>query len=86
MLVAADLQRPAAIDQLITLGHQTSVPVFHSKEIKDPALLCAESVKSAKLEGRDILIMDTAGRLHVDESLMAELRKVKDSVQPKRSA
>lgn len=83
MLVAADLQRPAAIDQLITLGSQIDVPVFYSKDTKDPVALCRESVKKAKSEARDILILDTAGRLHIDESLMAELRNIRDAVLPK---
>ncbi len=83
MLVAADLQRPAAIDQLITLGSQIEVPVFYSKDIKDPVHLCIESVKKSKIEARDILILDTAGRLHIDETLMTELKKIKESITPK---
>jgi len=83
MLVAADLQRPAAIDQLIALGSQIDVPVYFSKDTKDPVTLCYDSVKKAKLDARDIVILDTAGRLHIDESLMAELKKIKDSVSPK---
>lgn len=83
MLVAADLQRPAAIEQLITLGSQIDVPVFYSKDTKDPVALCGESIKKARLDARDILILDTAGRLHIDEGLMAELKNVKDAVSPK---
>jgi signal recognition particle subunit SRP54 len=83
MLVAADLQRPAAIDQLVTLGSQIDVPVYYSKEIHDPITLCNESVKKARLEARDIVILDTAGRLHIDDSLMTELRKIKENVLPK---
>jgi signal recognition particle subunit SRP54 len=83
MLVAADLQRPAAIDQLITLGSQIDVPVYYSKEIKDPINLCLESIKKAKLDARDIVIFDTAGRLHIDESLMRELKTIKEKVFPK---
>jgi len=83
MLVAADLQRPAAIEQLITLGSQIDVPVFYSKDTKDPVALCGESIKKARLDARDILILDTAGRLHIDEGLMAELKNVKDAVFPK---
>lgn len=83
MLVAADLQRPAAIDQLIALGSQIDVPVFYSKDIRDPVTLCIESVKKSKIDARDILILDTAGRLHIDETLMAELKKIKESVSPK---
>lgn len=83
MLVAADLQRPAAIDQLVTLGSQIDVPVYHSKDEKDPVTLCIDSVKRAKLDGRDILILDTAGRLHIDDSLMTELKNIKQSVSPR---
>jgi signal recognition particle subunit SRP54 len=83
MLVAADLQRPAAIDQLITLGSQINVPVYSSKESRDPVALSEESIRKAKLDARDIVILDTAGRLHIDESLMTELRKIKEEVFPK---
>lgn len=83
LLVAADLQRPAAIEQLITLGAQINVPVYSSKETKDPVALCEESIRKSKLDARDIVILDTAGRLHIDESLMAELRKIKEKVLPK---
>ena len=85
LLVACDLQRPAAIDQLITLGNQIGVNVFYSRELKDPASLAAEAVKKAKIDANDILILDTAGRLHIDESLMAELKKVKTSISPKET-
>jgi signal recognition particle subunit SRP54 len=83
MLVAADLQRPAAIEQLITLGAQINVPVYSSKETRDPVALCEESIRKSKLDARDIVILDTAGRLHIDETLMAELRKIKEKVLPK---
>jgi signal recognition particle subunit SRP54 len=83
LLVAADLKRPAAIDQLITLGKQLDVPVYSSKENKDPVSLCAEALKQSRLEARDIVIIDTAGRLHIDEELMDELRRVKDKAQPR---
>lgn len=83
LLVAADLQRPAAIEQLIALGAQINVPVYSSKETKDPVALCEESIRKSKLDAMDIVILDTAGRLHIDESLMAELRKIKEKVLPK---
>jgi len=83
MLVAADLRRPAARDQLATLGSQIGVPVHYSKEINDPVTLCKESVRRARVDAKDIVILDTAGRLHIDESLMSELRKIKESVSPK---
>jgi len=82
MLVAADLQRPAAIEQLKTLGEQTGVPAYYSMETKDPVEVCAGALKEAKLEGRDIVILDTAGRLHIDEPLMSELERVKENAKP----
>ncbi len=82
MLVACDLQRPAAIDQLITLGKQLAVPVYFSKDVKDPVALAAEAVKKAKTEANDIVIVDTAGRLHIDEALMNELKDIRESVSP----
>lgn len=83
MLVAADLQRPAAIQQLITLGEQIKVPVYHSLETKDPVAVCSDALSKAKADGRDIIILDTAGRLHVDDDLMDQLKNVRDAVQPK---
>lgn len=83
LLVAADLQRPAAIDQLIALGSQIDVPVYHSKDTGNPVELCAGSIKKAKIEAHDIVILDTAGRLHIDESLMTELKLIKSAVSPK---
>ena len=82
MLVAADLQRPAAIQQLITLGEQIDIPVHYSMDVKDPVKVCEGALKLSKTEGRDILILDTAGRLHIDEELMGQLKSVKDSLEP----
>jgi len=83
MLVAADLQRPAAIDQLVTLGKQIDIPVFHSYEIKDPRELCREALKKSVIDRMDPVIVDTAGRMHVDEDLMKELQDVREILQPK---
>lgn len=83
LLVAADLQRPAAIDQLVTLGKQLDIPVHFSKEIKYPSILCEDALKKAKLDGRDILIIDTAGRLHIDAELMEQLKEIRSKVTPK---
>ncbi|HSW61906.1 MAG TPA: signal recognition particle protein [Dissulfurispiraceae bacterium] len=83
LLVAADLQRPAAIDQLITLGKQLDLPVYSDKGTKDPVAVCREALKKARLDGRDVVLVDTAGRLHIDDELMDQLRKVKEAVQPK---
>jgi signal recognition particle subunit SRP54 len=85
LLVACDLQRPAAIDQLITLGSQIGVPVYASRDSKDPVAVTAEALKKARTDAHDIMIVDTAGRLHVDESLMAELKSVKNSLDPKET-
>ncbi len=82
LLVAADLQRPAAIEQLITLGKQIDIPVFYSKDEKNPVNLCMEAVKKARLDARDIVILDTAGRLHIDDSLMKELSEIKSRISP----
>jgi signal recognition particle subunit SRP54 len=82
ILVAADLQRPAAIQQLVTLGRQIDVPVYHSFEEKSPVSLAVRSLKQARSEAADILIIDTAGRLHIDDGLMEELKNIKNTVSP----
>lgn len=82
MLAAADLQRPAAIDQLEVLGGQIDVPVYADREIKDPVKVCQAAVKEAKSNGSQVLILDTAGRLAIDEELMAELTNIESRVQP----
>ena len=85
LLVAADLQRPAAIDQLVMLGKQIDIPVYHSRDTKNPVDLCSDAVKRARLDARDILLIDTAGRLHIDESLMTELQNIRTTVTPKET-
>jgi len=80
-LVAADLQRPAAIDQLIQLGAQVDVPVY-ADERSDPVRAVRDGIERAKAEGRDVVILDTAGRLHVDEPLMEELAAVRREAKP----
>jgi len=82
LLVAADLQRPAAIEQLVTLGSQIEIPVFHSRDATDPVAVCNESIAYAKREGRDIVIFDTAGRLHIDEPLMEQLKNIREATSP----
>jgi signal recognition particle subunit SRP54 len=79
-LVAADLQRPAAIDQLQQLGRQIGVTVFTGSD--DPVAVSLAGVEGAKAEGLDVVILDTAGRLHVDEELMEELAAVRDATKP----
>ncbi len=85
MLVAADLQRPAAVDQLITLGKQIEVPVFYSREMKDPVTLCGDAAKKARLDANDVMILDTAGRFHIDVDLMKELAEIKAKAGPKET-
>ncbi len=82
MLVALDTERPAAIDQLRTLGEQIGVPVYTTHPGDDPVSIFPEALKKAKLEGRDVLILDTAGRLHVDEGLMSQLEELKKGANP----
>jgi signal recognition particle subunit SRP54 len=81
-LVPADVYRPAAIDQLKKLGEQLSVPVFDSTAKMDPVQICLQARVAAQKEGCDILLLDTAGRLHIDEALMDELVQIKDAVSP----
>ena len=81
-LVPADVYRPAAIDQLSKLGQQLSVPVFPSSPEMDPVQICQEARTTAHRTGCDTLLIDTAGRLHIDEALMDELSRIKDAVKP----
>ena len=81
-LVPADVYRPAAIDQLSKLGQQLSVPVFPSSLEIDPVQICQEARTTAHRTGCDTLLIDTAGRLHIDEALMDELSRIKDAVKP----
>ena len=80
-LVPADLARPAAIEQLEQLGKQIQIPVYRSEQ-RDPVAVAREGLERAKAEGIDVLIVDTAGRLHVDEALMAELVAIRDVTKP----
>jgi len=81
LLVAADLQRPAAIEQLKVLGKQLGVPVFHEAGLTAPEL-CVKAVSVATKDDRDVVILDTAGRLHVDDELMAEVAKIHQLAKP----
>jgi signal recognition particle subunit SRP54 len=81
MLVADDLQRPAAIDQLITLGQQLNVPVY-SEQSQDAVKVAKNAVQHAKTIGVDVVILDTAGRLHVDEEMMTQISDIAKAVQP----
>ncbi len=81
-LVPADVYRPAAIDQLKKLGSQLGVPVFNSDPAMDPVQICQDARAEAQNSGYDTVILDTAGRLHVDEELMGELVKIKEALNP----
>jgi signal recognition particle subunit SRP54 len=82
LLAACDLQRPAAIDQLKTLGQQIGVSVFSLPGEKDPIRVAKDALKQAKEGQHDVLIIDTAGRLHIDDELMTQLEKMKEVLQP----
>src|SRR3712207_757828 len=81
-LVAADLQRPAAIDQLEQLGRQIQIPVYADRSTRDAVAVARHGLEQARAQGRDVLIVDTAGRLQIDEELMEELAAVRNEVKP----
>lgn len=81
LLVAADIKRPAAVEQLKVLGRNLEIPVFHEDGV-GPAQLCAKGVEEAKRAGADLVILDTAGRLHVDDELMAEVAEIAKLTNP----
>ncbi len=80
LLVGADLDRPAAVEQLRTLGREIGVPVW--SEGRDPVKLAKNGVREAERTGADVVIVDTAGRLHVDPEMMKQARKIKDVTKP----
>ena len=82
LLVATDIYRPAAITQLQVLGEKLDVPVYTLGEKASPVNICKGAMKAAREGGRDVVIIDTAGRLHIDEELMAELVEIKDNIKP----
>lgn len=82
LLVAADVYRPAAIDQLETIGKQLSLPVFSVGTEISPVDIANQAIEHAKEEHYDYVIIDTAGRLHIDENLMDELKQIKANVKP----
>lgn len=83
LLAACDLQRPAAIEQLKTLGASIGVPVFHLEGEKNPVKVAQKALEKAEKEGFDVLIADTAGRLHIDEELMQELEAMRKILLPR---
>lgn len=82
LLVACDVYRPAAVKQLQVVGAQIDVPVFSIDGCTDPVKIANEGIEHAKKHGHDIVFLDTAGRLHIDEALMQELKTIKQTVQP----
>lgn len=82
LLVAGDIYRPAAIKQLETLGQQLNMPVFSLGDQISPVEIAKQAIEKAKEEHLDYVLVDTAGRLHIDESLMGELQQIKEAVNP----
>ena len=82
LLVACDVYRPAAIEQLKVLGQQIGVPVFTEDGSKNPVKIALEAIRQAKLQGNDVVIIDTAGRLAIDQEMMNEISAVKEAVKP----
>ena len=82
LLVACDVYRPAAVEQLRVLAEQIEVPIYMNLESKDPVQIAREGVLEAKSKGYDTVIVDTAGRLAIDEELMQEIAAIKDACQP----
>ena len=82
LLVATDVYRPAAIDQLVTLGKQINVPVFEMGSDANPVEIARQGIAKAKADGIDTVIVDTAGRLQIDQSMMDELAQIKAAIQP----
>lgn len=82
MLVACDVYRPAAIEQLRVLGGAIQVPVYTDETTKDPVKIAKDAIKEAKLKGNDVVIIDTAGRLAIDEAMMKEIESIKNAINP----
>lgn len=82
LLVACDVYRPAAIDQLHVLGEQLDIEVFSNKEEKDPVKIASEAINHARSKGFNVVIVDTAGRLAIDEFMMNEIARVKEAIKP----
>ncbi|MBK7341117.1 MAG: signal recognition particle protein [Saprospiraceae bacterium] len=82
LLTACDVYRPAAIDQLSVLGEQIDVPVYKNLGSQDPVTIAKEAIDQARANGNDVVIIDTAGRTSVDEEMMAEIERIKNSILP----
>ena len=81
-LAACDIYRPAAIDQLMIVGEQVGTPVYTNRDSKDPVKIAQQAKRDAELKGYDVLIVDTAGRLQIDEELMDELKDIRKAIKP----
>ncbi len=81
-VAACDVYRPAAVEQLVKVGGQAGAEVYEQGTDRDPVEIASWSLQRAREEGKDVLIVDTSGRLHVDEQLMAELVRIRDAVKP----
>src|SRR6478735_7119111 len=82
LLVAGDVYRPAAVDQLQILGEQIGIPVYANKDSKDPVAIAMEGIAAGKAQHNNVIIIDTAGRLAIDEQMMNEIAAVKASTKP----
>jgi signal recognition particle subunit SRP54 len=82
LLVAADVYRPAAVRQLEILAEQLDIPAYSDEKSNDPVRICKDSVQHARQNGRDVVILDTAGRLHINDELVEELRRIRDALRP----
>lgn len=85
LLVAADVYRPAAIDQLHVVGEQIGVEVFSNRESNDPVSIAKQGIEYARQKGKNVVIVDTAGRLAIDEAMMKEIAAIKKAVQPQET-
>ncbi len=83
LLVPADTSRPAAREQLMVLGEQAGIPTLDTREMSDPLIIARSALRDAAIKGYQVLVFDTAGRLHVDEDLMGELLRLKEILKPK---
>jgi len=82
LMVACDIYRPAAIDQLKVLGEQIGVPVYSEESSKNAVAIAENAIKQARKDGNDVVIIDTAGRLAIDEAMMTEIAAIKKAIQP----
>jgi signal recognition particle subunit SRP54 len=84
LLVPADTSRPAAREQLLVLGEKASIPTVDTREMDDPEAIASRALREASIKGYQVLIFDTAGRLHIDDELMAQLQRLKEILKPRQ--